>query len=89
MQGGDIFGQETHLLRQSALDDLVIFVEPEGESFAKENLLAHSLLDQGAHLINRRRRSPLRKPVHRQLTEVVLRQHDLISSVDPISGRVQ
>ena len=89
LQSGDIRCQEIHLLRQPALDDLVILVEPERHGFTRENLLAHPLLDQGAHLISRRWRPPLREPVHRQLAEIVLRQHDLIGSVCPVGGRVQ
>ena len=50
LQGGNVFCQEIHLLRQAALDDLVVLVEPKSHGFTEENLLAHPLLDQGAHL---------------------------------------
>ena len=89
LQGGDIGSEEIHLLRQPALDDLVILVEPERHGFTGENLLAYPLLDQGVHLISRRRWPTLREPLHRQLAEVVLRQRDLIGSVGPVGGRVQ
>ncbi len=54
LQSGNIRCQEIHLLRQPALDDLVILVKSERDGFTGENLLAYPLLDQGVHLISRR-----------------------------------
>ena len=88
LQGGHICSEEIHLLHHAALDDLVILVQPKGTGFTEENLLAHPLLDQCAHLVSRRRRPTLGEPVHRQLAEVILREYDLIDLVGPVGGRV-
>ena len=89
LQSGNICCQEIHLLRQPALDDLVILVKPKRDGFTGENFLAYPLLDQGVHLISRRQWPTLREPVHRQLAEVVLRERDMTGSVGPVGGRVQ
>jgi len=89
LQGGYICRQEIHLLHQSALNDFIILIEPEGNGFTEENLLAHPLLDQRTHFLSRRRRPPLREPVHRQLAKVILRQCDLIGSADPVGDWVR
>jgi hypothetical protein len=42
--GSDVFGEELHLLRHAALDDLVIFVQAHRQRFPIKNLLAHPVI---------------------------------------------
>jgi hypothetical protein len=40
-RGGNVLGEELHLLRHAAFDNGVVLVESKGERFAIENLFAH------------------------------------------------
>jgi hypothetical protein len=59
-RGGHVLGQELHLLRHAALDDLVVLVEAHRDRLAVEDLLLDLVLDQALELLRRRRAAPLR-----------------------------
>ena len=76
-RGGDVLGEELHLLRHAALDDRVVLVESQRERFAIEDLFAHLVFDQLSQLLRRRVAPPLRPEHQNQLRKVVDRQPNL------------
>ena len=76
-RGGHVLGQELHLLRHAALDDLVVLVETHRERLAVEDLLLDFVLDQAFEFLRRREAAPLRLVHQGQLGDLVERQPDL------------
>ena len=77
-RGGNVLGQELHLLRHAALDDLVVLVEAHRERLAVEDLLLDLVLDHARELLRRRRAPPLRLVQQGELGDLVERQPDLL-----------
>ena len=78
LQRSHVGGEEIHLLREPALDHLVVTVKPEGHGFPEQDLLRDLLVNQTLELIVGRGRPPLRQPAYRQLPNIVLRQNDFL-----------
>ena len=81
-RGGHVLGQELHLLRHAALDDLVVLVEAHRERLAVEDFLLHLVLDHALELLRRRRAAPLRLVQQGELGDLVERQPDLLRRRD-------
>ena len=77
-RGGHVLGQELHLLRHAALDDLVVLVEAHRERLAVEDLLLDLVLDHAREFLRRRRAAPLRLVQQGELGDLVDRQPDLL-----------
>src|SRR5262249_55485783 len=77
VRGGDVLGEELHLLRHPALDDGVSLVESQRQPLAIENFLLYPVLDQTVQLFRSRVAPPLRLEQQHHLREVVVAQPDL------------
>ena len=75
---GHVLGQELHLLRHAALDDLVVLVEAHRQRLAVEDFLLDLGLDQPLQFLRRRRSAPLRLEQLGQLVDLVERKPDLL-----------
>ena len=75
---GHVLGQELHLLRHAALDDLVVLVQAHRQRLAVEDLLLDLGLDQPLQFLRRRRSAPLRLEQLGQLVDLVERKPDLL-----------
>ena len=73
-----VLGQELHLLRHAALDDLVVLVQAHRQRLAVQDFLLDLVLDQTLQLLRRRRATPLRLVQQGQLRDFVERQTDLL-----------
>jgi hypothetical protein len=70
-KSGEVGEKEVHFLCEPALYYLVILVETERHSLARQDLLRDLLLDEALDLLARGRRPPLSEPHHGELAEVV------------------
>ena len=77
MRRRDVLGEELHLLRHAAADDLVVLVEPQREPLAIKNLLLHLGVDQAVELLRRRLAAPLGLEHRREARELIEGQYDL------------
>ncbi len=73
LQGGNIGGEEVHLLGQPPSDNRIAAIKPQCRRFARENLLAYLLIDQRLKLRGDRRPAALRGPRRNNAAQVVLR----------------
>src|SRR5688572_2085980 len=86
---GDVLGQEIHLLREPALDDRVVLVEPERQRLAIKDLLADLRVDEILQLLDVRRGTPLGPPRYGHLVQVVVGQRDACRRVTYVLDRYQ
>ena len=82
MSGGNIFGEELHLLRHAAFDDVIVFVQAHGQAFAIEDLFADLVFHHGLKLGGSRLAMPLRFEVHIHGAKVVEAQRNLLGRFD-------
>ena len=89
MSGGDVFGEELHLLRHAALHDGVVFVEAHSQRFAVEDFLVDLVLPPWPKLGRRRRTCQLRLEVGIHDAKVVQRDRDLPGRLDSAAASLQ
>ena len=77
MRRRDVLGEELHLLRHAAADDLVVLVEPQREPLAIKNLFLDLGVDQPVELLRRRLAAPLGLEHRREPRKLIEGQHDL------------
>jgi hypothetical protein len=82
VRGGHVLGEELHLLRHAALDDLVVLVEAHRQRLAVEDILLHLVFDHAIEFLRRRLAVPLRLEHLNELSELVERHPDLLRRSD-------
>src|SRR4030095_12259748 len=72
-RGGHVLGQELHLLRHAAPNDLVVLVEAHRQRLAVEDLALDLVLDDPVEFLRRGLAPPLRLEDEDELAEIVVR----------------